>query len=68
MKNLFNLISINSGRIAGTVTASNLQEASNILASKGYDVLDDYFVESSEKTQLRNKQNINQRLIYNEAI
>lgn len=64
----FNLISYNSGKIITIVKAKDIQSATNLLASKGYDVLEDYFVEDDFDTNIRNLRNLEGRTIYNEQL
>jgi hypothetical protein len=64
MKTTFNLISYHTGCIRKTIQAETPQEAKDILESKGYDCIDDHYIESDKQTNEYNKQNLNGRTIY----
>jgi len=48
----FNIISYASGMVYKIISAKNLTEAISICNAKGYDIQDDYFLESIEETAI----------------
>jgi hypothetical protein len=46
----FNIISNWSGYVSRTIKAESLQQAVDICNAKGYDIQDDYFLESVKQT------------------
>ena len=46
----FNRICLNTGRIRGSVTAKNQEDAIKYFEDQNLDVIDDYFVESADET------------------
>jgi len=47
----FNRICLNTGRIRGSVTTKNQEEAIKYFDDQNLDVIDDYFVESADETE-----------------
>jgi len=60
----FNIICNWSGMVYKIIFAQNLTEAISICNAKGYDIQDDYFLESIEETAIRDAKV--GRVIYND--
>lgn len=61
---LFNIISYASGYVSRTIKAESLQQAVDICNAKGYDIQEDYFLESVKDTIAWDKKA--GRFLYNE--